>query len=101
MDAAAGLSFRHTLYTMHTTLIFQAGIGSDTVDHKGNLFESSDTILIQAQHLCLPATSLRVFHQHAVDLCRKQRSLITTGTGTDLYDNVFLIIGILGEKSHF
>ena len=26
---------------------------------------------------------------------------ITTGTGTDLYDNVFLIIGILGEKSHF
>ena len=35
---------------------------------------------------------------HPVDLCREQRSLVSAGTGTDLDDNVLVIIRVFREK---
>ena len=46
---------RSRLYTMYTTFVFKSGIGSLTLDHKCNFLKSTDAILIETHHLCLPS----------------------------------------------
>ena len=98
MDTSAGFCFRYTLYTVYTTFVFKSGIGSLTLDHKCNFLKSTDAILIETHHLCLPSSGFRILHIHTVDLCSKKCRLITACTCTDLHDNILTVIRILRQK---
>ena len=38
---------------------------------------------------------------HPVNFRSKQSSLISARTGTDFHDNIFVIVGVLGQKQNF
>ena len=98
MDPSAGLCLRYSLYTMNTAFVFQSGICTLTLDHEGNLLKAADAVLIEAEHLGFPATGLRVFHIHTINLCCKKCCLITACTSTDLNDNVLAVVRVLRKK---
>ena len=98
VDPSAGLRLRHTLHPVHAAFVFQPGISSLPVDHEGGLLEAPDSILVQAHHLCFPMTALRIFYQHPVDFRCKEGCLIPAGSGADLHDHVFVIVGILRKE---
>ena len=101
VDTSAGLRLRHTLYAVHTALIFQHGICALTVDHKAHTPSyrrcRSHRRLID---LDLPALALCIMHIHTVNLrCEKCR-LVSARTGTDLHDNVLIIIRVFWKKQN-
>ena len=100
MDTSAGFCFRNSLYTVHTTLIFQTGICSLSLNHKSNFLKSTDSVLIETHHLSLPTARFCVFHIHTINFCCKQCRFISAGTGTDLNDNVLAVIRVLRKKKN-
>ena len=98
MDTSAGFCLRNSLYTMHTALIFQSGICARTCDHECYFLETTDSVLIKTHHLCFPAAGFCVFYIHTVNLRCKKSCLVSTGTCTNLNDNVLVIIRVLRQK---
>ena len=98
MDAPAGLCLRHTLYPMDSRFIFHYRICAASGNHKGYILHAADPDLLALHKLHPPSSALGIMKIHAVDLCRKKRSLIPTGSGADLNYNIFIIIGIFREE---
>ena len=98
MDPAAGLGFRHTLYPVHAALIFQHRVRALAVDHEVHRLHAANAGLIHFHGFHLPAAAFRIVHIHPVKLCRKQGSLVSACTRTDLHDNVLVIVGVLGQQ---
>ena len=100
MDTSAAFCLWHTLYTMYTTFILHTGICSLSCDHKYNFLESTDSVFIEGDHLCLPASAVCIMYIHTVDLSRKKGSFISTCTCTDLHDNVLVIVRVFWKKKN-
>ena len=98
VDPSAALRLRHTLYTVHTALVFQPGVRSLSRDHEHALLETADAVFIQGDQLCLPVTAVRIVYIHAVDLSRKKGRLIAAGACPDLNDNILVIIRVFGKE---
>ena len=98
MDTPAALCFRNALNPVNSAFIFQSGISSLTCYHEYALFESSDSVFVQRDHLCLPSSAVRIMNIHTVDLSRKKRRFITACACPDLNDNVLIIIRIFREQ---
>ena len=100
MDPAAGLRLRHPLHPVHAAFVLQTGIGALTVDHKGNLFKTAVSVLIEADQFRLPAVGFRIFHIHPVNVRGKQRSLVPAGSAPDLYDDVFIVVWVFRQQQY-
>ena len=100
MDTAAAFRLRYTLYTMHTAFIFHLGVSALTGDHKLYFLHTTDTDIIHIHGFHLPAVPLCIMYIHTINLCRKKCRFITACSGTDLHDNVFIIVRILGQQQH-
>ena len=100
VNSSAGLGLGHTLYTMYAGLVFHHGVRALAVDHKGHALHTADADLVGLHQLHLPAAALRVMHIHPVDLSREQGSLVSACARADLYDNVLVIVGVLGQKQN-
>ena len=98
MDTAAGLCFRHSLYTMHTGFELHTGINMIAADHEYALLEAADTVLADIHHLNLPALGFGIFGIHTEKLSSKKGCLVTACAGSDLHDNVLLIHRILRDQ---
>ena len=83
---------------MNAALIFQPGISALAGNHESDFLETADAILVERHHLGSPAAALGIFHIHPVNLGREKSRLISACAGTDLHDNVFVIVGILRQK---
>ena len=70
-------------------------------DHENTLLETADTILADIHHLDLPALGFCILGIHTEKFSSKKGCLITTCTGSDLYDNVLLIHWILRDQKDF
>ena len=98
MDTSSRLCFGHTLHTVYAALILQSGVSACSVDHESHFLESADPVLIQTEHLGLPATPLRVLHIHPVYLRREKSRFVSAGSGADLHDNILVIVGVFGQE---
>ena len=100
VDSSARLGLRHTLYPVGAALIFHSGIRAVSVDHKRRILESSDSVFIDAHHLRLPSAAFRIFHIHTVDFCRKQCSLVSARSRTQLNNNVPAVVRVFGQQQN-
>ena len=100
MDTSAGLRLRHTLYAVHTGLILHQGVRALAVDHKGHTLHTADAGLVRLDNLGLPVLALRIMLVHTVNLRSEKRRLVSAGTGTDLHNNVLIIIRIFRKKQN-
>ena len=98
MDPAAGLGHRDALHPVHAALIFQSGIGSFSGNNEAHRFHAADPDLFKADRLDTPAPSLRVMDIHPVNITREQSGLIAASPRADLHDDIFVIIGVLGQE---
>ena len=98
MDTSAGLRLRHTLYAVHTGLILHQGVCALTVDHKGHTLHTADAGLVRLNNLGLPVLALCIMLIHTVNLRSEKCRLVPAGTGTDLHDNILIIIRIFWKK---
>ena len=71
VDSSAGLRLRDTLHAVDAGLEFQAGIRALAINHKGNFFESSDTVLIHINELCFPTFRFGIVFVHTINLSSK------------------------------
>ena len=98
MDASAGFRLRDTLHAVHAALVLEPGVGALAGDHKDDLLEPADAVLVDRDQLALPAVGLRVEIVHAVELCREQRGFVAARAGADLHHHVFLVVGVFGQQ---
>jgi len=96
MHPAGGLGDGHTLYPVHSPLVFQSTERPPASYFKDDFLEAADTTLIHADNIYVPAFSLGVATVHPEQVSGKERGFITTRPGADFDDDVFLIIGVPG-----
>ena len=88
MNTTLGFSYRNALDPVCTGFKFQPGVSSFSFDHKGDFFVTADTDFIFGKDLNMPSACFRIMCIHTEEVCRKKRCFITSGTGTDLNDNI-------------
>ena len=97
VDTSTGLGLRDTLYAVYAGLVLHLGVSALTGDHGLNLFEAADAVLTQGNNLYLPVLALCVVYVHTVKLCRKQGCLVAACAGTNLQDDVLVIVRVLRQ----
>ncbi len=98
VDAALGLGFRHPLHPVHPGFELEARIGAPADDAQDDLPVAAVFPLAGTDHLGLPALAGGVLGVHAQQVASEQGSLIATGAGPDLQEDVGLIAGVAGQQ---
>jgi len=98
VDTATGLGDGHALHAVYAALVLEPGVGVVPLDLKDHFFVSADAGLIGTQQGGLPTLGSRIQGVHTVKIGREQGRFISSGSGTDLHDDVFGVPGISGDK---
>ncbi len=94
MDPSPTLGGGNALDPVGTGFKFKPRVSPITLDHKGGFFDAADAGFRDVDHLGLPALVLSIAQIHPHQLRGEQSRFIAAGTGSDLDDDVFLIIRI-------
>ena len=68
------------------------------VNDKSDLLETADPVFVVGCKLGAPPLADRVIAVHPVEIRRKERRLVASDACPDLHDDIFVIIGVFGEK---
>ena len=98
LNSALRFGDRDALYAMHAAFVFKAGISARSFHHEDDFFESTKLCFVCIQKGEAKAAFLRIHGVHAVEHSGKERRFLASSTGADFYHDVFLIVGILGQK---
>ena len=98
MHSAAGLGFRHTLHTVYTGLIFQAGISTPTVNNKVRFLHAAQLRFGVVHQFNVPTLLGSVHGVHSKQTVSKQGAFLAAHTAADLHDNALFVVGIFGQK---
>ena len=98
MDPAAALCDRNALHAMSAAFVFQLGISPLAIDHEDHFLHAAKTHLVDGYQFRLPSVPLSKTVVHPVQFRCKKRCLIAAGAGTDLHDNVLIIILIFRKQ---
>jgi len=101
MDAAAGFRFRDPLHPMHSAFVFKPPVGIIAADRNDDLLESAEFGGAGAEDFFFPLFVLDILHVHAVKVAGKEGRLFSPGSGPDLQNGVFFILGIPGQQQLF
>ena len=85
---------------MDPALKLQAGVDPFPLDSKGDLLHAAQLRLVDAVDLSFPPAGLGVHGVHAVQGVGEQGGLLAPHPGPDLHDDVFPVVGVLGEKQN-
>jgi hypothetical protein len=88
VDAALRLGLGHTLDAMGAALELEDRVGAVPLDRKG------EGAIADRQRLGLEAAPLRVAGQHPVEVARPDTRLVAADTGTNLDDDVLVVVGV-------
>ncbi len=94
MDASLCLSGRHTLHTMHTTLILQQAVYTLAGDGESDIFISSRCALIEIGDLNFPMLLLAETGIHTEQVAGKDTGFVTTRATTYLNHGILRVGGI-------
>ena len=98
MNAALGLGLRHPLHPVDAAFELQPAVGSFTVDHEDNLFESAQLGGGCAEEFDTPPLTLGVARVHAEKVGGENRGLVSAGSGPDLHNDVLFVGRILRQE---
>ena len=100
VDPAAGLGFRHPLNPVHTGFVFHSGIGPPAADNKVRLLDAPQLGFAVVHQLNAPALGGGVHGVHPEKAVGKQGAFLTAHTAPDFHDDVFFVVGILGQQQN-
>ena len=94
MNPSRRLGRWHTLDAVHPGLVLEPGVGAFAFDHHYRFLDPAHAGLGEVGHGHAPAPHLGVPGVHAQDFGGEQGRLLPAGPGTDLEDDVAMVIGI-------
>ena len=86
---------------MRTTFVLQALICSLAFNDEGNIFDTPLSRLIDIQDFDFPTFTLRVACVHAKEFSSEKRCLVSTCSGLNGNNGIFIIHDIFGEEQYF
>src|SRR6266849_1880664 len=98
VDPALGLGRRHSLDAMAAGFEFEPGVRALPDDAGDDLLVAADVSRGFGYHLHLPTLALRVARIHAEQVTCEERRFVSSGSGTDLEEDVALIVWILRQE---
>src|SRR5712664_254730 len=98
VDAALGLSSRDSLNAVAAGFEFEPGVRALPDDAGDDLLVAADVSRGFGYHLHLPTLALRVARIHAEQVTCEERRFVSSGSGTDLEEDVALIVWILRQE---
>ena len=98
VDAALRLCLGHALDAVDAALEFQAAVDVRPLDGKDDFLHAAKLRRVFADRLALPAAPGGVHCVHAPQAVGKQRSLLAAGTGANLQNDAFFVIGVLRDE---
>lgn len=100
---APGLRYRNALHAMRAALELELAVGALAGNLEDDFLEAAEIALARVHQLDAPALGFREAGVHAVQIRREQRRLVAAGRAADLDDDVFVVVGILGQQqdAHF
>ena len=100
VDPAARLGRRDALHAVDAALELEPAVGAVAADLDDRLLDPVDAGLVEAEHLGRVAMATCVAQVHPEDLRREQGGLIAAGAGTDLEDDVALVVRVARQQKH-
>ena len=101
VDAALGFGRGNALYAVDAGLVLHLGVDVLAFDDGGDVLEAAYIGLGFGEDFDLPLVLLGEAEIHAEDFGDEQRSLVAAGAGAEFEDDVFVVVGILGEEEDF
>src|SRR5216683_2262690 len=98
VNAALGLGSRDSLDAMAAGFEFEPGVRALPDDAGDDLLVAADVSRGFGYHLHLPTLALRVARIHAEQVTCEERRFVSSGSGTDLEEDVALIVWILRQE---
>src|ERR1700733_94106 len=98
MNTALGLRRRNALHPMDSAFVFQLRVHPLALDDGNHFLQAADSRFRFRKDLHFPAMLFSETRVHAEDLRYEERSLVSTSAGTDLQNDVLLVVGILGQE---
>src|SRR6266853_2771225 len=98
VNAALGLRSRDSLDAMAAGFEFEPGVRALPDDAGDDLLVAADVSRGFGYHLHLPTLALRVARIHAEQVTCEERRFVSSGSGTDLEEDVALIVWILRQE---
>src|SRR6267143_7000705 len=95
VDAALGLSSGDSLDTVAAGFEFEPGVRTLPDDAGDDLLVAPDIPRRFGYHLHLPTLALRVARIHSEQVTSEERRFVSSGSGTDLEEDIALIVRIL------
>ena len=100
MNAAAGLGLGHTLDAVDAGFELHSGEGAVALNDEIRLLYAAKLGLVIVQKLQPPTLGRGVHGIHPKQAVGKQRALLAADAAADLNNDVFLVVGIPGQKQH-
>src|ERR1700704_1738345 len=98
VDAALGLSSGDSLDTVAAGFEFEPGVRTLPDDAGDDLLVAADISRGFGYHLHLPTLAFRIARIHAEQVTCEERRLVSSGSGTDLEEDIALIVRILRQE---
>ena len=101
LDAALGLGLRNPLDAMDAALKLKTGVGTLAGDLHRDLLKAPELRGILIQDVDMEPLVLSIHAVHAEQRARKKCRLFSPGAGSDLQNDISVVVGILGEQQDF
>ena len=100
VDTAGRLSLRHSLHSVDSGLELESRVCAAAFDHNNSFLDSADSGIADLDNLCLPVAALSVSQIHSEKIVSEESCLFAACAGSDLKDNVLVIVRVLREKKN-
>ena len=94
MDPPLGLGLRDPLDAVGAALVLEDRVGAVALDRERHLLEATDLGSALGEDLGAEAALLGVAGEHLVEIAGEQGRLVAPGPGTDLDEDVLVVVGV-------
>ena len=98
MDTAPGLGFRHPLDPVDAAFVFQPGVGAFSGNDEVRFLDPAQLGLAVIHQLDFPPPGGGVHTVHPEQAVGKQGAFLSADAAPDLHNDIFFIVGILGQQ---
>src|SRR5579883_382261 len=98
MNATLRFRGRDSLHAMHSAFIFQLRIDLVALNGRDDFLQSAEVRGGAFEDLDFPTLGFSVARIHAEEFAGEESGFITPGTRANLDEDVFFVVGVLGQK---
>ena len=100
MNTAAGFGLGNALDAVDAALVLHLAVNAVAVDLEDDFLVAAHFGLAGVDDLHLPPLAFGVTRVHPEEVGGKEAGFVAAGASADLDDDVFVVVGILGQQGH-